>query len=202
MLSFLDWFGTIVFAVSGALAAGRKSLDVFGTVVVAFVTAVGGGTLRDLFLGLAPVFWVRQPAYVGVPIITALITFFLMARVRFPHRTLLVCDAIGLGVFAVAGCQRALEVTPNFIIAVMMGSISGVAGGAIRDLLCGDVPTILRTEIYATAALAGAALFYVLWRIGAPDGASLAAGALLTICLRLAAIRFKAALPIAELRQK
>jgi uncharacterized membrane protein YeiH len=201
MLNFLDWFGTVVFAISGALGASHKKLDVFGTVVIAFVTAVGGGTLRDLLLGKTPVFWVRQPNYVAVPVTAALLTFLVMRRARFPRRTLLVCDAIGLGVFAVAGCQRALEVNPHFVIAVMMGAISGVAGGIIRDVLCDEVPTILRTEIYATAALAGAALFYMLWKNGVPDGASLAAGAGFTIILRLAALRFNAALPVAKLRQ-
>lgn len=199
MLYFLDWFGTAVFAVSGALAAGRKNLDVFGAVVIAFVTAVGGGTLRDVLLGLAPVFWIRQPNYVAVPVSAALLTFFAMRRVRIPRRTLLVCDAIGLGVFAVAGCQRTLAVNQSFLIVVMMGAISGVAGGAIRDVLCGDIPTILRTEIYATAAIAGAALFYTLWKLDAPNNLALGAGALLTITLRLAALRLNAELPMASL---
>lgn len=202
MLSFLDWFGTAVFAISGALAAGRKNLDVFGTVVIAFVTAVGGGTLRDVLLGLAPVFWIRQPNYVAVPVVAALLTFGAMRRIHFPRRTLLVCDAIGLGVFTVAGCQRALPVNQSFAIVVMMGAISGVAGGAIRDILCGEIPTILRTEIYATAALGGGAFFYVLWKTGATDGLSLAAGALLTIALRLAALSLSAELPTASLHRK
>lgn len=199
MLVFLDWFGIVVFAISGTLAAGRKNLDVFGTVVIAWVTAVGGGTLRDVLLGLAPVFWIREPRYVVVPVLTALATLLAVRRCRVPRRTLLVCDAIGLGFFAIAGCQRTLPVTHSFVIVVMMGAMSGVAGGAIRDVLCGDIPTILRTEIYATAALAGCALYYALWKLGTADGVSLAAGAALIIVLRLASLRLSADLPMPSL---
>ena len=202
MLSFLDWFGTAVFAISGALAAGRKNLDVFGTVVVAFVTAVGGGTLRDVLLGLTPVFWVRESNYVLVPVVAGLLTFYAMRRIRIPRRTLLVCDAIGLGVFAVAGCQRAQQVEAGFLIAIIMGAMTGVAGGAIRDVLCGEVPTILRTEIYATAALAGAALFYGLSKFGVTTDVALFCGACCTILLRLASLRLNASLPVAELKHK
>lgn len=202
MLVFLDVLGVIVFSASGALVAGRKRLDAFGVAVVAFVSALGGGTLRDLILGLRPVFWVSQPLYVWVVLGSSGATFVLMRSVRFPARALLVLDAIGLATFTVLGCQRALEVTPSPLIVVLMGAMSGAAGGLGRDLLCGEIPLVLRAEIYATASLGGGAAFLALDRFGLGSGLSSLGGALVVLLIRLVSLRRRAALPQARLAEE
>ncbi|GAA4886225.1 trimeric intracellular cation channel family protein [Ferrimonas pelagia] len=155
-----DLFGTVVFAISGALAAGRLRMDPFGVLVLAGVTAVGGGTVRDAILGATPVFWVTDTLYVWLIGLTATLVMLL---VRCPRRLsgkwFQVADAIGLAVFTVIGAQKALAFGASPIIAVMMGTMTGVMGGMIRDVLCREVPLVLRTEIYATACIAGGILY-------------------------------------------
>ena len=200
-LQFLDLLGVATFSASGALVAGRKKLDFLGTLVVAFVSALGGGTVRDVLLGLKPVFWIKDTLPVVVALLTAAITFWAMRRVIFPSKLLLVLDALGLGVFAVLGCDRALDADASPLIATMMGMLSGAAGGAIRDVLCGEVPTILRAEVYATAALAGGALFCLLDRTGISRDFALFSGAALTFAVRVAALKWKMALPVAGVKE-
>lgn len=200
-LQFLDLLGVATFAASGALVAGRKKLDIFGTLVVAFVTALGGGTVRDLLLGLTPVFWIKDTLPVTIALLTAAFTFFAMRWVLLPAKLLLILDALGLGVFAVLGAQRALDAGASGLIATIMGMLSGVAGGAIRDILCGEIPTILRAEIYATAAILGATLFCISERLGLPRDMALFCGAALTFAIRIAALKWKMALPQATVRK-
>lgn len=197
-LQLLDWLGSATFAASGALVAGRKKFDFFGTLAVAFVTALGGGTLRDLLLGLTPVFWIQDPLPVVLVLVTAAITFVLMRYVTFPRRTLLVLDALGLGFFAVMGAERALGAGAPALIAVMMGMVSGTAGGVIRDVLCGEVPTIFWAEMYATAAIFGATVYILLPPMGCPKHIALFVGVAATFLLRLAALRWKMRLPEAK----
>lgn len=199
-LFWLDLLGVAVFAASGALVAARHRLDLLGALVVAFVSALGGGTLRDVLLGLTPVFWVKNTLPGAVALSSALLTFVLMRFLVFPTRVLLVLDAVGLGVFAVLGANRALEAGVSPFVAAPMGMLSGAAGGAIRDVLCGEIPTTLKAEVYATAALFGAAVFCALTVLKTPENLALFAGAGLTFALRIASLRFKFALPIAELR--
>ncbi|HEX9997161.1 MAG TPA: trimeric intracellular cation channel family protein [Abditibacterium sp.] len=201
-LQLLDLVGVATFAASGALVAGHKKLDLFGTLVVAFVSALGGGTVRDLLLGLTPVFWVKDTLPVSVALATGALTFCLMRRVLLPAKWLLFLDALGLGTFAVLGCGRALDAGASPLIATMMGMLSGVAGGAIRDVLCGEVPTILRAEVYATAALAGGALFCALEQGGVSRDGALFLGAALTFSVRVAALKWKIALPVAAVKGK
>jgi uncharacterized membrane protein YeiH len=193
-LQLLDLLGV-------ATVAGHKKLDIFGTLVVAFVTALGGGTVRDLLLGLTPVFWIKDTLPVSVALLTAGITFFLMRRVLLPAKLLLILDALGLGVFAVLGAQRALDAGASPLIATIMGMLSGSAGGAIRDVLCGEIPTVLRAEVYATAAIIGGTLFCIMERLNLPRDLCLFCGAALTFCVRIAALKWKMALPIADLRK-
>jgi uncharacterized membrane protein YeiH len=185
-----------VFAASGALLAGRKRLDLFGVVVIGLVTAVGGGTLRDLLLGATPVFWVRRPVYVGVAV-TAVIVVLVGARGLGRRRgALLVADACGLALFSVLGAREALAAGASPAIAVAMGVMTGVAGGLMRDVLCGEIPLILRREVYATAALAAAGVFVALTALGVGGDAPLWAGILAGLGLRLAAIHWGFSLPI------
>jgi uncharacterized membrane protein YeiH len=154
---YLDLLGTVVFAITGLLAASRKQLDLFGAIVIAMVTAVGGGTLRDLILGV-PVFWTEQTIYIYVIVISTLFVFFFSRHYQLPVRFLLVLDALGLAVFTVIGAQKAFEFGFSDPIVIMLGVMTGVVGGVIRDVLVGEVPLIFRKEIYATASFLGASV--------------------------------------------
>jgi len=191
----LDLTGTFVFALSGGLAAARSRLDPFGFVVITLVTGLGGGTLRNLLLDLHPVTWIADPRYLGVCIAAALASFLWARWLESRLRWLRIADALGLGLFVVAGTQLALSAGTHGGIAVMMGVTTGIAGGIIRDVLCNEVPLVLQQEIYALAALAGS-LAYVL--LDASDAHPLVSAAVaFSVCagLRLAAIRWNLSLP-------
>jgi len=195
VIYWLDLFGIAVFACSGALAAGQKRMDLFGVVVLAFVTAVGGGTLRDLVIGNAPVFWVRDPVYVWVALGAGLLTFLAAHLHRFSADTLVIADALGLAVFSVLGTRVGVAQAGPGIIAAMTGVMSGVVGGIVRDVLVNRVPLVLRREIYASAALLGAIALQLLDAAGlATPYPALLAGALV-LALRLAAVRWQLHLP-------
>ena len=166
VLYALDLFGTVVFAVTGALAAGRQEMDVFGVIVIAAVTAVGGGTTRDLLLDRHPVFWIDDLAYLGVILGAALLTFGYTSYFRPPKNVLLYADAFGLGVFSVVGARVAADTGHDPVVIVLMSGITATVGGMIRDVLCDQTPLILRREIYATAALGGGALYLALQHLG------------------------------------
>ncbi len=160
LLTILDLMGTIVFAITGLLAASRHQLDLFGAIVLAIVTAVGGGTLRDLILNV-PVFWLTHTEYIYIIVATTLMVAFYRRAHVIPVQVLLLLDAIGLSVFSIIGAQKALSLGFADVIAVMMGIMTGVVGGMIRDVLVGEVPLILRKEIYATASFLGASVYVV-----------------------------------------
>jgi uncharacterized membrane protein YeiH len=192
----LDLVGVAVFAVSGVLAARHRGLDLLGVIVIAAVTAIGGGTLRDLLLNRYPIFWVTDAQYLTVIIVAALLTVA-YARVRPPPGSaLLVADALGLALFALSGAQVAEAARCPPIIVVLMGTMTGVAGGVVRDVITAQVPLILRRDIYATAAIAGVALYLLLQALGLPRSGAFAAGMALVVALRLLAIRWGLRLPI------
>jgi uncharacterized membrane protein YeiH len=193
----LDLLGVAVFAVSGALAAGRKHLDLLGVLVIALVTAIGGGTLRDLLLGVRPVFWVADPRYVEVIFASAAATV-LYARWRaVPERALLVADAFGLALFAIAGARIAERADVHWVIVVVLGTMTGCAGGLLRDVLVNDVPMILRQgQIYATAAMAGIGVYLGLTALGVDTPVPALAGMAAVAGLRLAAIAWNLQLPV------
>lgn len=196
MRYLLDLLGVAVFAVSGVLAAGRKRLDLFGAVVIAVVTAIGGGTLRDILLDRHPIFWIANPAYLWVILGAALIA---VGYVRFwiaSQRALLIADALGLGLFTIGGMQVAQQAGHAAVIAVLMGTITGVAGGMTRDLLTGEIPLILRPgRLYATAAIAGATLSVLLEAGGVGAETAALIGMAAIVVLRLVAIRWDLSLP-------
>ena len=164
-LIFFQVIGTVAFAISGALVAGRRRMDWFGVVVLAVMVAVGGGSLRDVLLGVTPVFWIESPWFVILAGITALATIPLI-RLRFNHRNyLLLSDALGLAVFAVLGTEKALALGVNAFAAIIMGVITGVFGGVLRDVLASRDPSILYGDIYALAALIGCTIFVLLRQI-------------------------------------
>jgi len=194
-LYVLDLFGTVVFAVTGALAAGRKRMDLFGVTVLALATALGGGTVRDLVLGARRVFWVTDPLYVVVGAAGAVLTFTVARLWRLPERVLLVGDAFGLAVFTVIGAGKALAMDVSPIICVLMGMMTGTVGGMVRDVLSSEIPLILRREIYATASLCGAVVYVVLAALWPGTWFSAVAAVAVVLAIRLAAIRWDLSLP-------
>ncbi|NCF14858.1 MAG: trimeric intracellular cation channel family protein [Gammaproteobacteria bacterium] len=166
----LEMLGTAAFAFSGALAASRKRMDIFGFCVLALMPAVGGGTIRDIIIDRVPVFWVSDNRYIAVAIIAALVVFFAPHRKPGGRRQLLVwADALGLSLFAALGTEICLQHNTGPLVAVMLGVTTAVTGGMIRDVICNEIPLILSREIYATAAFA-ASLAYVLADNLALDG--------------------------------
>jgi uncharacterized membrane protein YeiH len=194
-LHSLDLLGTVVFAVTGLLAARGKSLDLFGAVVIAMVTAIGGGTLRDLIIDV-PVFWTQQDVYIYVVVITALMLFFLARFKRLPIKLLLFLDALGLAVFTVVGTQKAMALGFSDPIAIMTGIMTGVVGGIMRDVLVGEVPLVFRKEIYATASFIGASIFLSLEYLGLSIEFSVLISIVITLSIRVWAIMFNIELPV------
>jgi len=202
LLYWLDIFGIIVFSLSGALMAGRYKLDPFGVVVLASVTAVGGGTIRDVILQ-TPVFWVVQPIYLYVILTTALLTILLVRQPKLiPKRFLLIADALGLALFAVLGTQKSLALGSPLPVAIVMGIITGVAGGMIRDVLCNVIPMILQKEIYALAAMLGGCLFVIFHLLDWPENEATIIAISGALLLRLAAIYWKVSLPAFHITEK
>jgi uncharacterized membrane protein YeiH len=190
----LDWLGIIAFAVTGALVASRKQMDVVGFVVLGTVTGIGGGTLRDVLLGL-PVFWVREPAYLIACALASVLVFFAAHIPQSRYRYLLWLDAVGLALFAVSGAEKAAQAGADPIVAVTMGVMTATFGGIVRDLLGGESPVILSREIYASAALAGAAILVVLTAAGAPREWAVGSGFASGLLIRAAALRYGWSLP-------
>lgn len=200
LLYVIDLIGVAVFAVSGALAAGRKRLDLLGVVVVATVTAIGGGTTRDLLLDRHPVFWVADPSYLALIAAAALSTVVYVRWRRPPEKALALADAFGLAFFVISGAGIAAALDLPAISVVVMGVLTGVAGGVIRDILTTEIPMILRQgELYATAAITGAAVFLVLLRLGAQPPVPALVGMAVIVALRLAAIVWGLRLPVFSL---
>ncbi|WP_422449864.1 MULTISPECIES: trimeric intracellular cation channel family protein [unclassified Endozoicomonas] len=162
LLYILDLFGTVVFAISGVWLACRKDMDLFGAMVLAFVTAVGGGTIRDVLLSSTPVFWIQDTLYLLVILATTLFAILVRQWHERSKWILQVSDALGLAVFVVIGLTKSLSFGVEPMVAVMMGVLTGCGGGAIRDMLAGEIPMVLRQEIYASAAMAGGAVFILL----------------------------------------
>lgn len=191
----LDWLGVIVFAISGALVASRKQMDLVGFALLGTVTGIGGGTLRDLLLGQAPVFWVREPIYLAVCVIVSGLVFVTAHIPQSRYRVLLWFDALGLALFAVTGAERALLVGSGPLVAVAMGVITATFGGIIRDVLGSESPVVLSREIYVTAALVGAVVFVALSGAGLPRESALGAGLLAGFLVRGTALRSGWSLP-------
>jgi uncharacterized membrane protein YeiH len=183
----LDWLGIVAFAVTGALVASRKEMDLFGFALLATVTGIGGGTLRDLLLGV-PVFWVREPSYLIVCVIVSSVMFFIAHVPTSRYRVLLWVDALGLALFAVAGAERALLASASPVVAVTMGVVTATFGGIIRDLLGGETPVILSREIYVSAALAGAVVFVAAAGWGAQRETALGLGFAVGLGVRTVAL--------------
>lgn len=196
LLYLIDLFGTAIFAISGVLLAGRLKMDPFGVVVLASVTAIGGGTIRDMALGATPVFWIKDTTYLWVIFITCILTMLLVRRPkRVAWWILPVCDAIGLAVFVGIGVEKALLYQDSAIVAIIMGVITGCGGGIIRDVLAREIPMVLRSEVYATACIIGGLFHTTALAMGYDNSSAFIAGVLSTLIIRLGAIRWHLSLP-------
>lgn len=191
----LDLVAVAVFAITGALEAGQRKMDLFGVIVVAIVTAIGGGTLRDILLGRLPVYWIHDINYIFSTVGAALFTFITVRKYPLPQNAFLFPDAIGLGLFNVIGVAVALKLNVPWLIASIMGVITAVFGGVIRDVLCNQIPLIFRTEIYATAAWLGGLLQISLLSLGMQMDLASVISMIFTILLRMAAIYWGISLP-------
>lgn len=195
MLYWFDLFGVSVFAISGVIAAGKKQMDPFGAIILAIVTAIGGGTLRDILLGATPVFWVKNPTYLIVAVAISLIVLLILNKIKFPYKVLVIADAFGLTLFAVLGVQKAMLLGHGLLISIMMGMLSGVAGGITRDVLSNEIPLIFREELYATIALLSGLLFFISESLNIPTNIGILLSVLLGFALRLIALKKKLSLP-------
>lgn len=190
-----DILGTFVFGLSGAMVAIRQRFDLFGVLVLAAATGVAGGILRDVLLGSTPPDVLRSLWPIGLACAAGLAAFFLGALIDRMNRPVMVLDALGLGVFAIAGCQKALLHGVAAPGAVLLGVITAVGGGVVRDIMANEVPRVLREEVYALAALAGAAVYLGGLRAGLDETVAAMAGLILAVAIRLASVRFGWNLP-------
>ncbi|WP_264558512.1 trimeric intracellular cation channel family protein [Flavobacterium sp. N2270] len=162
MFQFLDIIGTLAFAISGALTGWHKKLDPFGVFIIAFVTALGGGTLRDILIGRTPVGWMLDLTYVYMIILGFIATIILKTRLEKLRISLFLFDTIGLGIFTIIGLEKGIEIGLHPIICIALGTMTASFGGVIRDILCNEIPVIFRKEIYATISISGGVLFFSL----------------------------------------
>lgn len=184
-----------VFAISGALSAARQKMDILGFMLIGTATGIGGGTLRDVLLGNLPVFWIREPTWIVVCLISSAATYFIAPRLTSLTRALLWMDAVGIALFAVVGTEIALESEASPLIAICMGVMTATFGGIARDVLCGSNLTLMNEELYITTTLAGSTAYFCLSALGLPFSYDLIGGFLVAFTLRALAIKFNLKLP-------
>ncbi len=197
LVNTLTYLGLIAAAISGVMEARRKDMDVVGACVVAFITALGGGTLRDMLLGKYPIFWIDNQTFAVVTFIVSLATFYSSRLLRLSTRAILIPDAIGLGMFSIIGADVALGSHTPLFAAALMGVVTGVFGGILRDIICKEIPTVFArsAHLYATCSLAGAVVYIGLFRSGSPQSFAATMGFLTVFGLRLLAVRYNLRLP-------
>lgn len=196
MLIYVYLIAITAEAMSGALAAGRRNMDMFGVALIAFITALGGGTVRDILLGNFPVSWTQHPAYIYLTICAGLFTMLVARIMHHLHRLFLVLDAMGLIAFTVIGCNVALHLDYSLPVVVMAGITTGIFGGILRDILCNRTPLVLCEELYASVSLLVALLYLGLRHLGVDEDLNLLASFTAGLSLRLAAIRWSWSLPV------
>jgi uncharacterized membrane protein YeiH len=192
---FLDLLGTFVFAISGASIAMQKKFDPFGIFIVGFVTALGGGTLRDILIGRSPVSWMQNTTYVYVIVIAVILAILLRNKIKYLSKSLFLFDTIGLGIFTIIGTGIGIDLNLNPIISITLGTISGAFGGVIRDILCNEIPIIFRKEIYATACVFGAITYIFLTKLMVPQIFTYGSTIAIVIIIRIVAVKFHLSLP-------
>ena len=195
MFHFLDIIGTMAFAMSGALTAMHKKLDPFGVFIIAFVTAVGGGTLRDVLIGRTPVGWMRDLQYVYVIILGFGLAILFRKKFDKLRTSLFLFDTIGLGVFTLIGLEKGITIGLHPVICIALGTMTACFGGVIRDILCTEIPTIFRREIYATICIFGGIVFFALRSLELNEDILYLTTSIVIISVRLMAVKFKWYLP-------
>ncbi|WP_291116953.1 trimeric intracellular cation channel family protein [Flavobacterium sp. UBA6135] len=195
MFYLLDIIGTMAFAISGVLTAFHKKLDPFGVFIIAFVTAVGGGTLRDMLIGRTPVGWMQDLNYVYVIILGFLLALIFRKKLDKLRKSLFLFDTIGLGVFTLIGLEKGIEIELHPIICIALGTMTACFGGVIRDILCNEIPVIFRREIYATICIIGGIVFFALKYYKLSDDLIYLITSLVIISIRLLAVKYKWYLP-------
>lgn len=196
MLTVLWAIGITAEGMTGALAAGRERMDLFGVIMIALVTALGGGSIRDMLFGHYPLVWVRDPEYVLLVVVAAVVTISIASMMKYFRPLFLTLDALGLVVFSILGAQLALQMGLGVIIAVVGAVVTGVAGGIMRDLLCDRIPLVFRDELYASVSVIAALLFVGLLEVGAGQQVAVGVTLLVGFVLRMMAIRFRWRLPV------
>ncbi|HET8830380.1 MAG TPA: trimeric intracellular cation channel family protein [Pelobium sp.] len=187
--------GTFSFAVSGAFAAMQKRLDLFGVLIVAFVTSIGGGTLRDLLLGVTPVFWLKNANYSLLIIVTAIVAMIFWKKIKKFKITLFLFDSLGLGFFTIIGIQKGLNFDLSPGVCVALGTVTGCFGGIARDILLNNIPLIFRKEIYATACIVGGLVFLLLRHLELDDAFVKVTSVSVVFLIRIIAVKYKLSLP-------
>ena len=195
MYYVLDILGTISFAISGVLIAMNKRMDPFGILIIAFVTAVGGGTLRDILIGVTPVSWMKDMTYTYVILLSTIFAVLLKQKINYLRTSLFLFDTIGIGLYTVVGVEKGISAGLHPIICVALGTISACFGGVLRDILCNEIPVIFRKEIYATACILGGFSYFLLNKLPVDNNIIFLASGLIVIVIRLLAVKFKIALP-------
>ena len=196
LITAIDILGTFSFAISGAFAAMEKKLDPLGVLVISFVTAIGGGTIRDILLGDFPVAWLTNNTMAWVIAASIIIAVFFGSTLKKFDRLLFLFDAAGLGLFTMIGIQKGIQHGLSTGICITLGTITACFGGVLRDVLLNRVPLIFQKEIYASACIVGGLLFFVMHQLDLPDNANYVAGILAVFITRLLAVRFNWSLPL------
>lgn len=191
----LDILGTIAFAISGALSAMNRRLDLFGIFIIAFVTAIGGGTIRDTLIGNTPVMWMENTIYIYLIGLVTILAIIFRNKINYLKTSLFLFDTIGLGIFTITGVTIGLQNNLDPIICIALGAMTGTFGGVVRDILCNEIPIIFRKEIYATASLAGGALFILLNNLGVQEDVIYISTTLLIISIRILVVKYSISLP-------
>ena len=198
MFQLLEIIGTMAFAMSGALTAMNKKMDPFGVFIIAFVTAVGGGTLRDVLIGRTPVGWMLDIRYVYLIIVGFILAIVFRKKFDRLRTSLFLFDTIGLGVFTLIGLEKGINIGLHPVICIALGTITACFGGVIRDILCTEIPVIFRREIYATICIFGGIVFFLLRKLNLENDFLYLATSIIIITIRLMAVKFKWYLPTLE----
>ncbi|AKX50595.1 hypothetical protein AKN90_03520 [Thiopseudomonas alkaliphila] len=196
MLSYIFMIAITAEAMSGALAAGRRNMDLFGVALIAFLTALGGGTVRDMLLGNFPVTWTQHPIYIYLTIGAGLLTMLIARFMHRLNRVFLLVDAMGLVAFTIIGCDVALRLDYPTPVVIMAGIITGIFGGILRDIMCNRTPQVLRHELYASVSFLVAILYLVMRAYGVNENLNLLVSFAFGLSMRLAAIKYQWSLPV------
>lgn len=195
MFYTIDILGTIAFTISGVLMAMNKKMDLFGILIIGFVTAVGGGTLRDMLIGNTPVGWMQDITYTYVIIASAVFAIVLRKQINYLRTSLFLFDTIGIGLYTVVGIEKGLNAELHPIICIALGTMTASFGGVIRDILCNEIPVIFRKEIYATPCILGGVIYFLLIQFPIQENLVFVIAGVTVIITRLLAVKFKIALP-------